>query len=110
MPEWASLASGHCQQPRSACRMSAMVLSGPFGAPGSARPDAGSTTAASTVTPNNKPRQKTRRIASSHALLQRLLLDGRLLDVIEPAKVLGQVGIAFHLHPALVGSAAARRA
>src|SRR2546430_17428404 len=46
----------------------------------------------------------------TRSCLQRLLPDGRLLDEIEPAKVLGQVGIAFHLHPALVGAAAARRA
>src|SRR5258708_6513323 len=46
----------------------------------------------------------------TRSCLPRLLLDGRLLDVIEPAEILRQVGIAFHLHAALVGAAAARRA
>ena len=54
MPERASLTGGHCQQPRSACRISAIVLSGPFGAPGSAQPDAGSIAAASTTTPSKQ--------------------------------------------------------
>src|SRR5438876_4047494 len=111
MPERASLTGGGCQQARSACRMSAMVLSRPGGAPGSARPDAGSTAPASMVTPNNKPRQQPGRIASpAHSSPQRLLFDGRLLDVVEPGEVLGQVAVALHLHAALVGAAAARRA
>src|SRR5687767_1593682 len=39
-----------------------------------------------------------------------LLFDRRLLDEIHPWIVLLQIGIAFHLQPALVGAATARRA
>src|SRR5689334_22874746 len=104
MPERASLTGGHCQQARSARLTSAMVLSRPCGAPGSARPDIGSNTAGSMLTAKNQPR----RIAFPQcARQQRLLLDGRLLDIIESAEILHQVGVAFHLHAALVGTASA---
>src|SRR4051812_598104 len=61
--------------------------------------------------PAEQRRETTHAASPPRALFSaKLFLDRRLLDGVEIGKVLRQIGVAFHLHAPLVGTAAARGA